>query len=52
MGGIGWIDVTLDRDKWRAVVKGVLNFRFHKMRGISSLTDDRLVSQEGLCFIE
>jgi hypothetical protein len=27
MGGTDWIDVAQDRDKWRALVKAVLNFR-------------------------
>jgi hypothetical protein len=27
MGGIDWIDLAQDRDKWRALLKAVLNFR-------------------------
>ena len=34
-GGVTWIDVAQDNDRWRAVVNAVVNFRVHKMRGIS-----------------
>ena len=26
--GMDWIDLTLDRDRWRAIVKAVMNIRF------------------------
>jgi hypothetical protein len=26
-GGMGWIDLAQDRDKWRALVKTALNLR-------------------------
>jgi len=35
-GGIGWIDLAQDRERWRALVNAVMKtFGFHKMRGIS-----------------
>jgi hypothetical protein len=33
--GVDWINLAQNRDKWRSLVKAVLNFGFHKMRGIS-----------------
>jgi hypothetical protein len=27
MGGMDWIDMALDRDRWRAVVNVVMNLR-------------------------
>jgi hypothetical protein len=27
MGGIDWIDMAQDRDRWRAVVSAVMNLR-------------------------
>jgi hypothetical protein len=31
-GDMEWIDLTKDRDRWRADVYGVMGFRFHKIR--------------------
>jgi hypothetical protein len=33
--GMDWIDLAQDRDRWQAVVKEVMNFGFHTMRGTS-----------------
>jgi len=34
-GGMDWIDLVQDRDRWWALVNTVLNFGFHKIWGIS-----------------
>jgi hypothetical protein len=44
-----WIDLAEDRNRWQALVNMVINFGFHKMRGISWLAKKRLASQEELC---
>jgi hypothetical protein len=34
-GGIGWIDLAQDRERWRALVNTVMTFGFDKRREIS-----------------
>ena len=34
-GGGDWMELSQDRDRWRALVSMVMNLWFHKMRGIS-----------------
>ena len=47
-----WINLAQDMDRWRALVKAVMNLRVHKMRGISWLAEIRLASQEGLYYMK
>jgi hypothetical protein len=41
-----------DRYRWRALVSAVMNLGFHKMRGISWLAVEILVSEERPCSME
>ena len=34
-GGVDWIELAQDTDRWWALANAVMNFGFHKMWGIS-----------------
>jgi hypothetical protein len=46
------IDLAQDKNMWRALVKGVMNFRVHKMCEISRLAEELSASQGGLCYTD
>jgi hypothetical protein len=51
-GGIDWIHLAEDRDRWRALVNAVMSLRFHKILGISLVAEILAASQEGLNSME
>jgi hypothetical protein len=34
-GGMNWVELTQDRDRWQVLVNAVMNLWVHKMWGIS-----------------
>jgi hypothetical protein len=40
MGGLDWIDLAQDRDKWRVLVNVIITFGFHEMWRISRLAEE------------
>ena len=46
------IDLAAGLDRRRALVIAVRNLRFHEMRAISVLYENRLAPQEGICSVE
>ena len=51
LGGMDWIDMAQNRDRWRALVNAVMKLRAPLNAG-NFLTGNRLASQEGLCCME
>jgi len=51
-GDIDCIKLARDRDTWRTLVNAVINYGFHKLRGIPWLDEYLLGFQEELCCIE
>jgi hypothetical protein len=49
MWSMDWIELAQDGGKCWALVNAVTAFGFHKTRGIFSLAENRLASQEALC---
>ena len=47
-GGVHWIDLVQDSDRWLVIVNAVIKLGFHKMRGISGLAGDRRTLLHGL----
>jgi hypothetical protein len=52
-GGMNWIDLARDTNRWRALVNAAMDRRVpKKMHGIPRLAKDLFTSQEAICSIE
>jgi len=52
-GGLDWIELALDWDRWRALVSTVMNLRGSiKCGEFLDWLQNQLASQEGLCSME
>jgi len=51
-GGIDWIDLARDREKWRALANAVMNFRVPSNAANCLTNENLLASQEALCSLE
>jgi hypothetical protein len=49
-GGLDWIELAQDSDRWRALVNVEMNLRVPKNEG--KFLKNRLAFQEGLCSME
>jgi len=51
-GGMDWIDLALDLERWQSLVNAVMNIWVYKMWGISWLAEGLSASQEGFWCID